>query len=54
MKDEEEHMADFFSYYVYTVVDGEETSLHSGSASGATDIVKVTTGTTENEGESFT
>lgn len=34
MKGEDEHMADFFSYHVFTVVDGEENSLHSGSVSG--------------------
>lgn len=54
MKGEDEHMADFFSYHVYIVVDGEENSLHSGSVSGGTDIAEQTTGTIENEGENFT
>jgi len=50
MKGEDKHMADFFSFHVYTVVDGEENSLHSGSVSGETDIAKQTTGTIKGEG----
>ena len=50
MKGENKHMANFFSFKVYTVVDGMENRLHSGSVSGATDIAKQTTGTIEGEG----
>ena|SRR5699024_7636424 len=54
MKNEDEHMADFFSYHVYTIVDGEKNSLHSGAVSGEMDIAKQTTGTIESEGDSLT
>ncbi|WP_164215539.1 hypothetical protein [Virgibacillus sp. YIM 98842] len=50
MKGENKHMANFFSFKVYTVVDGMENRLHSGSVSGATDIAKQTTGIIEGEG----
>lgn len=49
MKGEDKHMADFFSFDVYTVIDGVKTTLHSGAVSGETDIAKQTTGTLEGE-----
>lgn len=54
MKNEDKYLTDFFSFHVYTVVDGVENSLHSSSVSGETDIAKQTTGTIESEGENFT
>lgn len=55
MKGKDKHMANFFSFQVYTVVEGMENVLHSGSVSGTTDIAKQTTGTIEGVGgENFT
>ncbi|CQR46808.1 hypothetical protein BN1058_01083 [Paraliobacillus sp. PM-2] len=53
MKGENKHMADFFSFSVYAVVDGAERSLHSGSVSGEADIANQRTGTIESEGENI-
>lgn len=49
MKGKDTYMADFFSFRVYTVVDGVKNTLHGGSVSGETDIVTQTTGTIESE-----
>ncbi|GAA0592763.1 hypothetical protein GCM10009001_06050 [Virgibacillus siamensis] len=54
MKSEDKHMADFFGFDVYTVIDGTKTTLHSGSVSGETDIAKETTGTLEGESKNLT
>ncbi|WP_164669688.1 lipoprotein [Virgibacillus doumboii] len=51
MKDEDRQTADFLSYSVYAVVDGQENRFHGGSVSGEADITEKTTGTIEGEEE---
>jgi hypothetical protein len=51
MKDIEKHMASFFSFDTYAVVDGEENRFHGHSVSGETNIAEQTPGTVEGEEE---
>ncbi|MFD1361572.1 hypothetical protein [Lentibacillus salinarum] len=54
MKNEDEHMADFFSFDTYAVVDGEKNRFHGRSISGQTDIAEQIIGTIEGEEEALT
>lgn len=53
MKDHAEHMAHFFSFDAYAVVDGEEDRFHGHSVSGEADIAEQIPGTIDGDDEAM-